>query len=500
MSRAGNHRSQAYRWLWLLVLPAAALLLAATLWAMAGRLAYPYDLEWMEGGQLAHAWRLQHGRPIYPAPGPDWIPYIYPPGYSMILAALGSVVELGAPLGRAVSVVGTALAMVGIVCIVGRQGRGPDRWLAGVAAALVYLGCWRAGGAFLDLVRPDALAVGLLLVSVALSLEKRSWLQVIGGLALAGAFWVKQPMAAWGVPLVVGLIARDRSLWAAMRVGLSAAVPAGLAVLWTQWSTDGAFLTYLLGVPASHPIIGQRLFADPAWEWMTTLPFALALIGVGTAVAAVKRLSGGSGGRRWVLWVGFGVTAILVSFWMRGHLGGFVNVLIPLFAFTAIGAGLMSASLSRSRVGTALVTLAFTGQLGLAWVTLDAGSLVPSIEDERAGDRIVQILQERQGPVFSPISPWLAVQAGHEPGPHLIAIWDVANHPDGPWPESKAVFRQAIEERHWAVIVEGRRTMGLGIRGHYESDAAFVLGSRFRPKTGYNNRPAGLWVPKTVRP
>jgi len=344
------------------------------------------------------------------------------------------------------------------------------------------------------------LAVGLLLLSVALSLEKRAWIQVLGGLCLAAAFWVKHPMAAWGLPIVVGLWVRDRSIGAALRVGVSAAIPAGLAVLWTQWNTDGSFLAYLLAVPASHPIIGQRIFADPAREWLTTLPFALGVIGLGAAFLTFQRFRGQVGERRWALWLGLGIMAVGVCFWMRGHQGGYVNVLIPLFAFTAVGTGLVSASLCRSGIGTAVVTLAFAAQLGLSWSALDAGSLVPSAEDQAAGDRIVDLLRDRQGPVFSPISPWLAVQAGHEPGPHLIAIWDVANHPDGPWPESRQMFRRALEERRWAVIVDGRRSIDMGIRRTYESDHVFVLGPRFRPKTGYNNRPSGLWVPKSAEP
>ena len=49
------------------VAPVAAglLLLGALAAAWAGRLAYPFDLEWMEGGMLAHAWRMQRGH----APG-----------------------------------------------------------------------------------------------------------------------------------------------------------------------------------------------------------------------------------------------------------------------------------------------------------------------------------------------------------------------------------------------------------------------------------------------
>src|SRR5712691_1385298 len=80
--------------------------------AFARRLAYPYDLEWMEGGMLVHAWRLMHGETIYPAPSVDFIPYLYTPGYPALLAGLGKVFGLGYALGRAVSAVSLVAILV----------------------------------------------------------------------------------------------------------------------------------------------------------------------------------------------------------------------------------------------------------------------------------------------------------------------------------------------------------------------------------------------------
>ena len=60
-----------------LALPGAAQL-GLLLYTVARRVAYPYDLEWMEGGMLVHAWRLMHGETIYPPPSVDfkipWLP------------------------------------------------------------------------------------------------------------------------------------------------------------------------------------------------------------------------------------------------------------------------------------------------------------------------------------------------------------------------------------------------------------------------------------------
>ena len=53
--------------------------------------------------------------------------------------------------------------------------------------------------------------------------------------------------------------------------GLSAAVPALISIGWLQYQTEGLFLTYLLDVPAHHPIVGYRLF------WLSELEMTRAV-------------------------------------------------------------------------------------------------------------------------------------------------------------------------------------------------------------------------------
>ena len=57
---------------------------------VSGRLDYPYDLEWMEGGMLAHGARAAAGEPLYVLPTADFIPFIYPPLYPWLMGALAS--------------------------------------------------------------------------------------------------------------------------------------------------------------------------------------------------------------------------------------------------------------------------------------------------------------------------------------------------------------------------------------------------------------------------
>lgn len=264
------------RWLDVVPVVGAALLAGAVLVGFARRITYPFDLEWMEGGMLAHAWRITHGLPLYPDAGPEWIPFVYPPGYSGLLAALSPLTGLDYTVGRAVSIAGTLLAAATLAVAIGRRGEPA----VGFVMAACFLGCWRASGAFYDLVRPDGLAIGLLAVSIALAVERARWTAPAAGVVLFAAFLVKHHCAAFGVPLALGLLVRDGRR-RALVFGLCAAVPAGLFTLIEQVATDGRFLRYLLAVPASHPMDWRRVSPGTPGELGAWLVPAIIAVGLG---------------------------------------------------------------------------------------------------------------------------------------------------------------------------------------------------------------------------
>lgn len=536
-----------------LVLALACATAATVALAWAARLPHPYDLEWMEGGMLAHAWRLRHGLPIYPEPGPDFIPFVYPPGYPALLAALGAVVELGHPLGRAVAAAGTLGAATALVFGVARRGGG---LAPGLGAAAVFLGTWPASGTFFDLVRPDALSLGLLAWAVALGLERRAGAVVASGLLLAAAFACKHNAAAFGLPLLLGIVARDG--W--RRGALFAAASAGPALAFTlaaQLATEGRFLRYILGVPASHPVHFDRAWPGTPGELAGALPLALVLAGAGLmwlarrdgamgarwvgiagamgAAACVATLAlapwpqgvprpaawalglgGGALGaglgvvlallavRRtalpwgWIYGGGVAVTALVTAGLMRGHHGGYVNVLMPLHWVAALGAGVVAARLRADPVVGAGAGLLLAGQLALQLTALDTARHLPTAADRAAGDRVVATLRERcDGPVLSPQAAWLPVQAGQPPSLHFIALWDV-QHRGGPFADDvDRRIVEAVADRRWACVLQGARPVRFGVEEHYRPAGVLpVRGQELMPRTGWRARPNALLVPR----
>jgi hypothetical protein len=406
------------------IFDAIAVLLAAYLVvqlgvAWAGRLAYPYDLEWMEGGMLAHAWRLANGAQIYVEPGPEFIPYVYPPGYAFVLAVLAKVFGLGHALGRTVSVLGTLAAAGAISFGIARQYG--DR-LAGGLAAVVFLGCYHASGAFYDLVRPDALYLGLIAWVIVLGMERGRRAITASAVLLCLAFFVKHNAAAFGFPIALGIWARQG--WKeGLRFGLIAAIPALIGTLYLQWSTGGYFLGYLVTVPRAHPTVWARGYTGVPREVAGILPFAMVFIalwcvgsvrrwapmvpngphvavpivvgglcamggtllaqtpgipvfsaatsvvafgGIGVCVSVGLLCTGGSlvGQQlswRWVYGFGVAAVALLVSVMMRAHHGGFLNVLMHLHWVIALGFGAALASVRAQSPGR--LVSGFTGAL-----------------------------------------------------------------------------------------------------------------------------------------
>jgi hypothetical protein len=369
------------------------------------------------------------------------------------------------------------------------------------------------------------------------------------------------------VPLALGLWMRD-GWRRGLAFGLASAVPAGLFTLYLQARTGGRFVTYLLEVPASHRAATdeQRILPGTPGElgdwllpamiggaaWLVaTLPAAAlkvpraallalpalcavggaALVvwvdpprGVGIASPPVLAATGACIGAglgagvvhalaavvarhaeaRWWLAFGVGATALVVAGLMRGHNGGFANVLMPAHWAICAGFGLAVADARRRVPGLAMV--AATSALLLAQVAvvvakLDVAEVLPTAEDAAAGRGIVERLRAcPEGPILSPHAPWLAVQAGRAPGPHLIAIWDI-NHKGGPFQPAMRTLGAAAEERRWACVVSAKRIgdpQGLAFLGdHYALAESFRLpGKAMMPQTGWRVRPAYLLTPK----
>lgn len=280
--------SAARRWAGRAVLALTGLWVAVLAVGFALRIGFPLELEWMEGGSLHQALRLQQGLAIYPAPSAEFVPFLYTPLYPALLAALGWLLPLDLALGRAVSVLAAAAVGAGLWRLVGREGK-PR---AHQAAAL---GLWCAGYVFsfrwYDVARADSLFLALLLWGLLLLRDARGRPRraALAGLLVALAFWTKQTAAVF--VLASGLAA----LWLAPRqlgwyAGVIAVVDGG-GVLLGQRLSDGQLWRYIFELHQAHAFNSER-FTRKTWGMFLHAAPPLALLLVGRVALALRRAGG----------------------------------------------------------------------------------------------------------------------------------------------------------------------------------------------------------------
>ncbi|MBW2454096.1 MAG: hypothetical protein JRI68_06285, partial [Deltaproteobacteria bacterium] len=266
--RRASRRRRNVRWtLGALLLPLVALAgwhVIQLTRTFAGRLAYPMELEWMEGGQLYHAYRLLHGLPLYGPCVDGFIPFPYPPVHSVVVAGVGAVVGLDFWVARLVSVSAFTIACAVLCREVAQTWRhGARRWMMVLLAAGALAGSFPYTGAWYDLVRVDSVFIAFLFGGAAVSLppgqdgavrRRPSPLRiaVCAGL-LCGALFSKQT-AVFFLPWICLF-----AIWRDWRSGLwltGAVATLSLAVLGLlQWSSDGLFWTFMVGVMSRHELI-----------------------------------------------------------------------------------------------------------------------------------------------------------------------------------------------------------------------------------------------------
>ncbi len=468
--------------------------LGLTLSLLARRFGYPYDLEWMEGGELCHALRLLDGKPLYAPPSVDFIPYLYTPLYPALLAALAKLFGLGYRLGRAVSILSTLGATVAGYRFAARHGG--SRAAALVAMALPAAAYVRTG-TFYDLVRPDALWLFLTTAAVLLVYRaarpsddgrarpaappsRRHLTIALAALLFVAAFYAKQTASVFMVGAAIALVFLDWRLVPTFGATLAAV---GLPALWlSNRASDGWFWIYVSRLHRGHDFFAARAFGET--------PLVLAAI-VGPALlvipwALARRRSPALGYAAWMALVG--AAASCLGF---GTQWAYVNAYIPGVFFPSLAIGvaagrLVTASEERvPRLRPAVVFALCAASLALrahdclfivggkpfSPAHVDEGQvrpLVPTDGDRAAGDRLVARLRAAPGEVLIPFHPFYAHLAGKRTWLHRMGVMDVERGGLGV-PRGLA---EAIRERRFALAifdnkVAGNWEMWPGLRATY---------------------------------
>jgi hypothetical protein len=499
--------------------------------AIGGRIAYPYDLEWMEGGMLHHALRLQSGDGIYNEPSVVFIPYLYTPLYPALLATLGEMFGLTYTLGRAISVLSlVGIGVVAYVSICAPRFRhaaklpalvGTTLALGLVAATYPYVEGW------FDLVRADTLF--LLLITAGLAAATNWSAEGTGAkgharvaavaVILAFSFFTKQTgilyVAMGGViVLIVAWRRLPTYIAVAGAIGLGGA---GLA----NATTQGWFWTYIRTIHSKHDFNMDRFwksYGNILWHFRAlTIVVAITLVVV--AITWLRRPAEGAKrelprqARPFMLWAAAFALSTVVGAIGWGTEFAHFNAYMPALLHGSLAAGAAIPALAACVAilwgSRPHATIVFQVAAALAAASLAVtcwhwrwkpAYFIPTQADVSAGDRLVKRIAAIQGEVWVPSHPWYAVLAGKHPFVHRMGVKDVT------WRQTRTVvgLDEALKSHRFAAIVFDNRDLFLELpqmRTYYRPGLKLPGDERPRLYTGAKIVPESLWVPAvTAKP
>lgn len=438
---------------------ASILIVAGTI---AARLAYPYPLQPLEGAVLEQA---RHGPLDYAPPRVADTAFIYGPGSTAAIGAVGALTGWRLGPVRALSALATAAAVVAVGATIRRETR--DR-LAALVGAAIFATCFGATAGWFDLVRVDPVATAALFGGLFLAHRGggRRCDAAFAATALALAALARANLLVAALGIIVGTVGLDRQFARRLALWFAAVGTASVAVL--QVVTHGWFSFYAWTVPAGHTWDWSQGWRSLRDDLLLAMPVALAF-----AAASFLRDPRGAPSPRWFHgWAIGGLAG--ASAIARLHVGGYYNVMLPAFGGLALLAGLgfhrLRASPRGARYMPAVAALAIV-QLAIGFST--PGHYLPSGDDRAAHRAVLDAVRAVDGDVWVLGHPELARAAGKSPLAHYVAVWDVLRSgPSGARERLRAELQRAIEERRFAAIVvtepEELIVLPAGFRAGYE--------------------------------
>lgn len=453
------------------------------------RVSYPFELEWMEGGALAHVERVAAGEPLYVAPSLDFVPYIYTPLYYWVAAGAAAGMGSGFVPLRLISVLST-LGCFGLLVLMGRRESGA--WEVGLLAAGLYAATFEVAGAWMDLARVDALFLLLLLGG----LYAARWARGAGGLVAAGgllglAFLTKQTALVIALPVVAWTLGVHRGL-ARGACAVAFGLVVGGSALVLDALSDGWYAYYVFTLPKNHEIVPSILVSF--WTAGIFRPLGLAFLATVAFFVGARREQRGFYGLLLLGLVG-------ASYASRIHGGGYVNVLLPLYAGLALTGALGARALwegagAHAKPTSLLLGLAILVQFGS--LLYNPTDYLPTAADRAAGEELVERLRRIEGDVLVVYHPYLAERAGKASQAQEMAMYDVWRGTPEPRARLEAEIHEALRARRFgAVVLDGEPWWGLpeDFEEHYHLAGVAIDDPRaFWPVSGHQTRPERIFL------
>ncbi len=461
------------------------------------RVAYPFDLDFIENAMLLQAWRTGAGLPVYRPPNGEFAPQVYMPLYTWLgglLLRLTGPVIWPLRLLSLLSTLGTAV----LLYLVGRRLQ-PNRAIA-LSGTALFLAGYKLTGGWYDLARVDALFVFLVLAGMGTAVYRH---QTNRGLALAGlllglALLTKQN--GLFLTAVVGVWLFWRARWRVWLFGAGFLLVTAAPLLWLEWRSGGWFSYYVINIAYASPVDVSRVWPIVRREILGGMGFLVLLAG-GTAVSYLAQ-------RQWRKlidppWLLFMGAALFVSVSGRSSVGGNLNNLIIGYALLCLAPALLAGVLRPGKWANLLLTAAILAQFALLMfppLPYAPQQFRPTAGMREQGERLIQYLAETDGAVWVMLHPAYNLRAGKEAGVHVQTLWHARQRGAQPLPPDLAA---RIQNREYAAIISDESP-------YFETEPALVdlleryyraepLPLEMSPPTlsGIQVRPLRLYTPKT---
>ena len=494
---------------------AAALLglaaVAAYLAIAAGRLTYPFTIEWLESNSLVEVHRILVGQQLYPAPTVGYVPDGYPPLYFAVSAMVARVAGVSYLSLRLVSLVSSLACFALLGRLVQRETGSAS---AGIAAAGILAATYFATGTWFDVGRVDSLFLALSAAALyAARWTRRPRGAVATGVLLAAAFLTKQNGLAEGVAVLAALAAGPHRRLAGTAALTYGAILA-LSTLVLGLVSHGWYLYYVFEQMGEQSIksaaIGQF--------WTVSLFPVLGIAGCAAVLGA----------RRTPLVLLAGCAGLITAGYAAlAHGGGTVNDLLPAYFAVALLAGLALGGrpgglvdagvdrLARARIPrwqpgragpwvAAVVGTLVIAQLAVLFSGFRPAQAVPLRADRVVGARLTAGVRALGGTVAIPSDPGLDLAAGQLGVAHQGAVADVLRATNrGAIASFTRSAAHAVAAQRFSAIITEQDTDLDGFppdldRYYHRCPQMLLSGvppAWFRPVTGARVRPAWVWLP-----
>lgn len=454
------------------------------------RMHYPFELQWIEGASLIEVQRINAGKEIYTSPSIHYIPMIYPPLYFYTSALIAKILGSGFFPLRLLSFL-SSLGCIGFIYAFIRK-EGYNRWIA-VSSGGLYAGCYSLTTGWFDVARVDSFFLLLALGGLYALRKAESPLSLATAGVLAWlAFLAKQSGFVIAAPMIIYTMCayRKKSAWfIAPYLGLIA-----ISIIFLNHSTHSWYAYYVFKLPSQHTIETAKLLEFWTKDLFPGLFVAIAfaflylLIGINRSKSKEK-----------IFYVCATLGMISTAWTGRLHSGGYVNVVMPAYAWISVLFGIgVGSLLERARSAELTLAIYLACFLQYACLVYSPGKYIPDEKDYRSGYKLVSLVSNVKGEVLIPFHPYIAVLAGKKPSFHRMVFSDICRSNDAKIKcQLNREINTAINSKKYKLIILDDLWLRDQVLKEYTSrGTVFSKLSDFKTRSGLPKRPRRMYIPK----